>query len=54
MRNPPRSLSMMAAAVAVTVGTLDVPTARAEENKYPGSIRIEYEVPKDPAMAVLG
>src|SRR5262245_10208259 len=54
MRNPPRRLSPIAAAVAaLAIGTLSAPSARSQEkqeNKYPGSIQIEYEVPKDPAM----
>jgi Putative metallopeptidase len=50
MRNPPRSLSMIAAAAALTIGALSAPPARAQEKTYPGSIKIEYEVPKHPAM----
>ena len=51
MRNPPRSLSWIAAAVAaIAAGALTVPAARSQDQSYPGSIQIEYEAPKDPAI----
>jgi hypothetical protein len=53
MRTPRRLTMITAAVAALAIGTLSAPSARSEEkqeNKYPGSIRIEYEVPKDPAM----
>ena len=54
MRYPLRTSSTIAAAVAaLAIGALSAPLARSQEkqeNTYPGSIKIEYEVPKDPAM----
>jgi hypothetical protein len=50
MRNPPRSSSIIAAAAALTVGALTVPAARAEDKSDQGSIKIDYETPKDPAL----
>src|SRR3954452_16717543 len=50
MRHPPRSASIIAAAAALTVGALTGPAARAEDKSDQGSIKIDYETPKDPAL----
>lgn len=51
MRNPPRSsLTITAALAALVTGALTVPTVRAFAEDKEGSIQIEYEAPKDPAM----
>jgi Putative metallopeptidase len=51
MRNQPRSTLTIAAALAALVaGALTVPTVRAFAEDQKGSILIEYEAPKDPAM----
>ena len=51
MRNPPRSLSMIAAAVAaLALGALNTPAARSQDKSDQGSIQITYETPKDPAV----
>jgi len=48
MRSPPRSLSMIA--VAVAAFAIGASSARSQDKGDTGSIKIEYEVPKDPAM----
>jgi Putative metallopeptidase len=59
MTNPPRTSSRVtAAATVLVIGALTMPAAWPQDQKaqqpqdqsYPGSIQIEYETPKDPAM----
>ena len=51
MTNRPRISSRIAAAAAVlAAGALTMPVAWPQDQKDQGSIQIEYEPPKDPAM----
>jgi hypothetical protein len=51
MTNPPRTSSRVAAAaVVLAIGALTMPAAWPQDQSYPGSIQIEYEPPKDPAV----
>jgi hypothetical protein len=51
MRNPPRTTTMIAAAVAaLAVGALTAPAARSEDKSDQGSIKVSYETPKDPSV----